>query len=160
MNFWMVTLTPQEYEGLKERQFGSLFLHPRHKRKVDRMAPGDRVLFFVKRRLVFAGTATVTAPARLQGQEPTPTHLVVSVHANIIPDDAHLVDARLLAPSLEYVKRWRPEDWPLAFLEQVHLISRRDFEVVEAELHRALGRALPGSGLQAKPPQAHTQSSR
>ncbi|MFN3974688.1 MAG: hypothetical protein ACK4K2_05385, partial [Dehalococcoidia bacterium] len=55
-----------------------------------------------------------------------------------------LVDARLLAPSLEYVKRWRPEDWPLAFLEQVHILSRRDFEVVEAELRRAMRERTSG----------------
>ncbi|GBD10568.1 hypothetical protein HRbin23_00212 [bacterium HR23] len=137
MNFWMVTLTPQEYEALRARQFATLFLHPRHRRKADRMAPGDRVLLFVKKRQVFAGTATVAGSAHVEGEGGASGRVVVPLQGNIMPDDAHMVDARLLAPSLEYVKRWRPEDWPLAFWEQVHLLSRRDFEVVEAELRRA-----------------------
>ncbi|MCS7207197.1 MAG: hypothetical protein NZ951_04580 [Dehalococcoidia bacterium] len=144
MNFWMITLTPQEYEDLRGRKFASLYLHPRHKRKADRMAVGDRVLLFVKKKQVFAGTATVAGPAQAEGSPPQ--RLVVPLQPVLVPEEVPAVDARLLAPSLEYVKRWRPEDWPLAFVEQMHLLSRRDFEVVETELRRATrGRRVPPS---------------
>jgi hypothetical protein len=160
MNFWMITLTPQAYDDLRARRYRSLFLHPRYQRRVRRMARGDRVLFFLKKRLLFAGTATVAGPARLL-QEGSPSGLLeVPLEPGILPEEAQMVDARRLAPSLEYVKRWRPEDWPLAFWEQVHLISREDFAVVEKELYRAAQRRTPQVGAPPRTPRARTQSSR
>ena len=46
------------------------------------------------------------------------------------------VDALQVGPTLEYVKRWPPEMWELAFFGMVHIISKRDFELLENELSR------------------------
>ena len=37
-----------------------------------------------------------------------------------------------------YVKRWAPEDWPLAFQGQVHLLSSADYALVEGEMRRVI----------------------
>ena len=39
-----------------------------------------------------------------------------------------------------YVKRWAPEDWPLAFQGQIHLLSSQDFALIEHEMHRTIDR--------------------
>ena len=44
----------------------------------------------------------------------------------------------MLAPRLEYVKRWPPEDWPLAFFDRLHLLPQRDFRLIEGEMKRNL----------------------
>ena len=39
-----------------------------------------------------------------------------------------------------YVKRWAPEDWPLAFQGQIHLLSSQDFALIEHEMRRTIDR--------------------
>jgi predicted alpha/beta-hydrolase family hydrolase len=39
-----------------------------------------------------------------------------------------------------YVKRWAPEDWPLAFQGQIHLLSSQDFALIEHEMRRTIER--------------------
>jgi hypothetical protein len=50
------------------------------------------------------------------------------------------LDARQIAPRMLYVKRWAPEDWPLAFQGQVHLLSSQDFSLIEHEMRRTADR--------------------
>jgi hypothetical protein len=38
------------------------------------------------------------------------------------------------------VKRWAPEDWPLAFQGQIHLLSSQDFALIEHEMRRTIDR--------------------
>ena len=60
-------------------------------------------------------------------------------------DEPDYIDALLLAPRLQYLKRWMPEDWPLAFFDRLHLLPQKDFRLVEGEMQRIRprGRALP-----------------
>ena len=51
-------------------------------------------------------------------------------------EDRDYIDARDLAPTLEYVKRWVPEQWPLAFIETLHLLPQRDYRLIEAEMKK------------------------
>jgi hypothetical protein len=46
------------------------------------------------------------------------------------------LDARQIGPTLEYVKKWAPEDWPLAFIGMLHIIPQRDFTYLEDEMRR------------------------
>ena len=48
------------------------------------------------------------------------------------------IDALLLAPRLDYVKRWVPENWPLAFFDTLHLIPQKDYRLIEAEMKRTI----------------------
>ena len=52
-----------------------------------------------------------------------------------------MIDARMLAPRLQYVKKWAPERWPLAFEGLLHLIPKQDFSVIEVEMAR--GKSTP-----------------
>lgn len=36
-----------------------------------------------------------------------------------------------LVPSLDYVKRWPPEHWTLAFQGNVHVLNDHDYELIE-----------------------------
>jgi hypothetical protein len=51
----------------------------------------------------------------------------------------------MLAPRLEYVRRWVPEDWPLAFFDKLHLIPQKDFRLIEGEMQRLQSRRPGGS---------------
>ena len=67
--------------------------------------------------------------------------LIEATIAEVTLDDDHVIDARLLAPTLEYVKKWAPELWSMAFQGPLHLIPKKDFGLIEDEMRR--GRTRP-----------------
>ena len=42
----------------------------------------------------------------------------------------------MLAPRLEYVKRWPPENWYMAFQGNLHLLPKSDFLLIEEEMKK------------------------
>ena len=58
---WMISLTPENYAATCRHGFTTLGVKTRHRRKAERMAPGDRVLYFLSQRNVFPAIATITS---------------------------------------------------------------------------------------------------
>jgi hypothetical protein len=54
----------------------------------------------------------------------------------VVLDESQYIDALILAPRLEYVKRWAPEDWELAFWDSLHLLPQKDYRLIEGEMRR------------------------
>jgi hypothetical protein len=104
-------------------------------------------LFYVSVNLVFGVVATVSST---YFEDSTPTWPStepdesfgwrVNLAPDVILDDEHLVDARLIAPRMQYVKKWAPEQWPLAFQGLLHLIPKQDFALIEDEMAKGVKR--------------------
>ena len=145
---WMVVMTPENFEITRERGFDLIGLKARHRKKAERMAVGDRILYYVSGVQVFPATATVSsaffedhAPIWLNTERrPDVSQWRVRTRPDVILHQYEYVDAHQVAPRLLYVKRWAPEDWPLAFQGQVHLLSSADFSLVEGEMRRTIDR--------------------
>ncbi|MCC6175020.1 MAG: EVE domain-containing protein [Chloroflexi bacterium] len=145
---WMIVTTPENFEITSARRFDMLGLKSRHRKKAERMAPGDRVLYYVSGWQVFAATATVTstffedpAPVWISTERrPDVAPWRVRTRPDVVLDWYERIDARQIAPRMLYVKRWAPEDWPLAFQGQVHLLSSTDFALIEQEMRRIIDR--------------------
>jgi hypothetical protein len=141
---WMIALTEDNYRLTQKLGFSVLGLKSRHRRKAERMAPGDRVLYFVSRNNVFPAISSITStffedhrPVWINHeQKPDPWPWRVSTRPDIVLEPYEWIDARQLAPRLLYVKRWAPELWPLAFQGSIHLLSSQDFKLVESEMER------------------------
>ena len=109
------------------------------------MEPDDRILFYVGGEMR-KWTAIVVVKSKYfedrtpiwesngSRQELFPYRVKTS--PSIVLDEADYIEARILAPRLEYVKRWPPELWPLAFFDTLHLIPQRDYRLIEAEMRR------------------------
>ena len=142
----MISLTSENYEATVRHGFTTLGLKARHRRKAERMVPGDRVLYFVSQRNAFPAVATVTSrffedhrPIWVNyDQRPDSHPWRVNVRPDIVLEPREWLDAYQIAPRLLYVKRWPPELWPLAFQGSVHLLSSQDFRLVECEMQRVL----------------------
>ncbi len=65
----------------------------------------------------------------------------VEINSNVVLAESQFVDAREVGPGLEYVRKWPPEDWPLAFIGPLHIIPQRDFTYLEEEMKRAGARS-------------------
>ena len=143
---WMIVTTPESFEVTRQRGYDLLGLRSRHRKKAERMSPGDRILYYVAGIRVFPATAIVTSgffeDSRpiWQANERRPEVFPWRVHtrADVVLREFEYLDAYQLAPRLLYVKRWAPEDWPLAFQGQVHLLSAADYGLVEGEMRRVI----------------------
>lgn len=144
---WLITLTPENYGITRKLGFTLLGLRSRHRKKAERMAPGDHVLYYVFQERVLPATATVSSayyedrtPVWVNRDRPDdPFPYRVHTVPGIVLESWEGLDAEALVPRLSYVKRWPPEQWYLALQGDVHLLSAQDFQLVEAEMRRTVG---------------------
>ena len=60
----------------------------------------------------------------------------IQIQPEVILGDHQYIDANLLAPRLDYVKRWPPENWYMAFQGNLHLLPKNDFLLIEDEMKK------------------------
>ncbi len=147
MNYWMVTIAPANFRVTRDQGFKVQGFGQRQRRKTERMSPGDRLMFYVKDDQVFPLAATITSKAF---EDRTPLWHAeaadelfmyrVQMRADAAPPEDQYINAPDIAPRLEYLRRWPPELWRLAFQGELHLLPRRDFELLETEMRRVLRR--------------------
>src|SRR5258706_12440900 len=64
----------------------------------------------------------------------------VPIRQDVILEDADWIPAKELAYRLDYVRKWPPEHWTLAFQGHIHALPRNDFAILEDELSRSARR--------------------
>ena len=131
-NYWMFVESPENFEIIKEMGITLFGMGPKYRQRAERMAPKDRVLFYVKGMRKWPATATISStcfeddsPVFKQSVSGERFNYRVRLTPNIVLDEPDYIDALLLAPRLQYLKRWMPEDWPLAFLDVCTCCRRR-----------------------------------
>lgn len=142
----MLVTTQENLDITRDRGFSIQGVDTKNRRKAVRMGPEDRILFYVSDKKGFAATATVTSES-FEDEEPIWKHHResesfphrVEIEADVVLDPGALVDAYQVGPTMEYVKKWPPDRWPLAFFGMLHIIPQRDFNFVENELRRIDG---------------------
>jgi len=142
----MLVTTQENLEITRARGFSMQGVDTKNRKKAVRMGPEDRVLYYVSDKKGFAATATVTSESfeddervwkHYREQEKFPHR--VEIDADVVLEQDNYVDGYQVGPTLEYVKKWSPDRWPLAFFGMLHIIPQRDFNFVEGELKRAGG---------------------
>lgn len=142
--FWMVVVDEENLDITRERGFEVLGIDSRNRRKSVRITPEDRVLFYVNNKKGFAATATVESGHFEEKTRVWKHHVKdelfpnrVKIKPDFVLDSDDYIDAREIAPTLEYVKKWPAEHWPLAFFGMLHIVPQRDFNLLEEEIRKA-----------------------
>ena len=141
--YWMVASSPENFNITRNLDFTIQGMMFRQRRKAQRMEPGDRLVYYITGVQRFGATATVTSKC-VEDHEPIwksegkaddfPWR--VSVKADVALEDEQFLDAREIGPRMEYVRRWPPEYWPLAFQGNLHILPKSDFELLEEEMRK------------------------
>ena len=139
-NFWMINCNEQNYNVTRRLGFTGQGLKAEYRRKVQRVEPGDRVIYYVTGNRVFTATATVTqgyeevgsSPWIKEGKASWPYR--IGIKPDVVLENGQFIDAGLIAYRLEYVRKWAPEDWYMAFQGNLHLLSKSDFFLLEGEM--------------------------
>lgn len=154
-NYWMVVMSPENFAITKERGFNLHGMRSRHRRRAQRMEPDDMVLFYVNGLRKWTAITQITSryfesqepvwrsTDRSDGDKRDSFPYRVKMAPSIVLEEADYIDARVIGPRLEYVKRWVPEQWPLAFMDALHLLPQRDFRLIEGEM-RKIATGHPG----------------
>ena len=147
-NYWMFVETPENYALIRENGVSLFWMGRKFKRRAERMAPDDKALFYVSGIRKWPSIATITSTYFEDDSPPFGSDIPggeypyrVSLSPEIELDEADYIDALLLAPRLDYLRRWSPEYWPLAFFDRLHLLPQKDFRLIEGEMRRVLDRA-------------------
>lgn len=142
--YWMIVIDQDNLDITRGNGFKVLGVDSHNRRKAVRIAPEDRLVYYVQDRKGFAATATVASEhfeerTRLwkhhRKEELFPNRVMIKSDVVLSPED--YIDAREIAPTLEYVKKWPAELWPLAFFGMLHIMPQRDFNLLEEEIRKA-----------------------
>ncbi len=139
-NFWMINCNRQNFEITQRLGFAQQGLKAEYRRKVQRVEPGDRVIYYVSGARVFTATATVTKPYEEVRSTPwikegkTLWPYRIGIKPDVVLPSEQYIDAGLIAYRLEYLRKWPPEDWHMAFQGNLHLLSKGDFFLLETEM--------------------------
>ena len=150
-NYWMLSLTGENYLVTQELGFSVQGFRVPHHKKIKRMLVGDRLLIYVQQLSSFTTTLNITSEyfedhsikwAYINEREDF--SLRVNIEASCILKEGEYIDANILAPRMQFIKNWRPEDWHLAFQGDLHLIPKNDFILIEDEMQRLIDKR-PGT---------------
>lgn len=142
--YWMIVVDQENLDITRANGFTVQGVDSRNRRKSVRITPEDRLIYYLEDRKAFAATATVTSEHFEENTRIWKHHdrgelfpNRVRIKADIVLDPEDYIDAREIAPTLEYVKKWPAEHWPLAFFGMLHIMPQRDFNLLENEIHKA-----------------------
>ncbi len=142
-NYWMFAETEENSSTTRELGLTLFGMISKYKKRAQRMQPNDRVIFYIRQKMCWVASATVISKSYVDeeliwGDESTSREYKhrVKLKPDHILNREEFIDGLLIGPSLEYVKRWSPEYWPLAFWEKLHLLPQKDFRLLENEIIR------------------------
>jgi hypothetical protein len=147
--YWIVVGSPGNFEKTRELGFTIQGLKSRHRKKAERMKPGDKIAYYITGRKAFAAISTITSQY-FESHEPIwksadPNKDVedypfrVETRLDVALPDAEFIDAEPIARSMEYASKWPAANWTLAFQGNVHEINASDFALIQNAIEAQAG---------------------
>ena len=151
-NYWIIVGSPDNFVRTAEHGFTVQGFKSRHRKKAERMNPGDKIAYYLTGRKAFGGVATIESPyfeshERIwESGDPKKAAEDYPFRVRISPDivlpvvDA--IPAEPIARQMAYVAKWPAANWTLAFQGNVHEVSEADFHLIRD----AIASAVPVGG--------------
>ena len=144
---WILTGSPENFAATRERGFTLIGCKEIRRNMALQMEPGDRIVFYLTRVGVFAGSVLITGemfedrtpvwPGKPGKVDAYPWRF--ETEPELILDEDEWVDADELKTSLEHIRKWPVEHYKLAFQGQLRTISEADADVLTGRLRAAAG---------------------
>lgn len=143
-NHWVVVGSPENVARTRELGFTVQGFKSRHRKKAERMRPGDLLAYYITGVKGFVAIAEITSPAfedhsliwrstnKKRSDEDYPWR--VSIEPRLTLPEGEFVPAEPIARAMNYVQKWPAENWTLAFQGNLHLIDEADFELIRRGL--------------------------
>ncbi|MFW6195013.1 MAG: EVE domain-containing protein [Chloroflexota bacterium] len=155
--YWMLVTTYENYRITRDLGFSIQGVESKQRRKAVRMGPDDRLLYYISDRQAFAATAVVASEhfedhTRFWQHHTTAEDFPhrVKIRPEVVLDETRWLDASHIAHRMEYIRKWPPEWWRLAFMGALHIIPQKDFYLLEEEMKKIASAAAAGSRSRAQ----------
>ena len=147
---WCLVTSPDNIAKTRALGFSVQGIKKSHRKKAEKMQPGDRILLYATGKQAFAFTATITSPY-FEDHAPIWTSdkrgedypFRFSIKPDVVLDEDDYVPARMLVEQMEYARKWPIQHWRLAFQGNVHVLPEKDFALIEETM--AQGAREPAS---------------
>jgi EVE domain len=152
--YWIIVGSPDNFVRTAEHGFTVQGLKSRHRKKAERMKPGDKIVYYLTGLKAFGGIVTTTSPY-FESHEPIwqssdPKRAAedypfrVEIAPEIVLPVADAIPAEPIAREMAYVAKWPAANWTLAFQGNVHEIGEDDYHLIRD----AIASAVPlGAGI-------------
>ena len=143
-SYWIVVGSPGNFEKTRELGFTIQGLKSRHRKKAERMKPGDKIAYYITGKKAFAAVSTITSPY-FESHDPiwksadpkkdTEDYpFRVETVLDLALPETEFIDAEPIARQMEYASKWPAANWTLAFQGNVHEINESDFGLIREAL--------------------------
>jgi hypothetical protein len=155
-NYWIIVGSPENFSRTAELGFSVQGIKSRHRKKAERMKPGDKIVYYLTGLKAFGGIATIESPY-YEDHEPIwksgdPKKAAedypfrVKISPDVILPAGEAVPAEGIARQMAYVAKWPAQNWTLAFQGNVHVIGEGDYQLIRDAV-KAACRAPVGVGV-------------
>jgi hypothetical protein len=143
-SYWIIVGSPDNFRRTKELGFMVQGIKSRHRKKAQRMKPGDKIVWYLTGVKVFGGVATITSPyfeshdriwqSGDPKKEAEDYPFRVNIEPDIVLDEPEWAPAEPIARQMAYVSKWPAGNWTLAFQGNVHVIEQADYELIRSAI--------------------------
>jgi EVE domain len=137
---WIIVGSIDNFRKTAELDFTMQGMKSRHRKKAERMKPGDKIVYYVTGLKTFAGISTITSDyfeshERIwKSGDPKKDAEDYPFRVNTKPDvilpESDFVEAEGVARKMTYVSKWPAQNWTLAFQGNVHEIGEGDYKLI------------------------------
>jgi hypothetical protein len=152
--YWIIVGSTDNFARTRELGFTIQGIKSRHRKKAEKMKPGDKIIYYLTGVKQFGGIATITSPyfeshdriwqSGDPKKETEDYPFRVNIEPDLILDDGDYTDAEPVARQMTYVSKWPASNWTLAFQGNVHVIEQSDYELIRAAIETRKGAGVPG----------------
>ncbi|MFQ5893119.1 MAG: EVE domain-containing protein [Nitrospinota bacterium] len=143
----MLVSSEENFERSRARGFDIAGMKSRHRKKAERVQPGDKVVFYLTKVQAFGGTAEVTStffestePVWEGGKKQEAYPFRFEVRPEIICEAADFLPVEPIRHTLQRLKKWPDAHWRLAVQGNVHTLPQEDYETIRKLLAQHVGR--------------------
>jgi hypothetical protein len=152
--YWIVVGSVDNFQRTATRGFTVQGIKSRHRKKAERMKPGDKIVYYLTGIKAFGAIATITSPYfesheviwqsgdAKKAAEDYPFR--VEIEPDLVLDEDDFLPAEGVARRMTYVSKWPVENWTLAFQGNVHEIGQDDYELIREAMESRVPAGISG----------------
>ena len=152
--YWIIVGSPDNFARTRELGFTIQGIKSRHRKKAEKMKPGDKIVYYLTGLKQFGGIATITSSyfeshdriwqSGDPKKEAEDYPFRVQIEPDVVLDEGEYVDAEPVARQMAYVSKWPASNWTLAFQGNVHVIDWGDYELIRSAIEARKAAGVPG----------------
>jgi hypothetical protein len=152
--YWIIVGSVDNFRRTAERGFTVQGIKSRHRKKAERMKPGDKIVYYLTGIKAFGAISTITSPYYESHEviwksgdpkkEAEDYPFRVETTPDLVLEEPEFVPAEGVARRMSYVSKWPAENWTLAFQGNVHEVGRDDYELIRDEMEARVPAGVAG----------------